>query len=41
MTRISTSLTPAMPAHMRAWPGVFAVPDHDAIRLSRRIAAPH
>jgi len=41
MTRISTTLSPAMPAHLRAWPGVFAVPDHDAIRLSRRIAVPH
>jgi len=41
MTRHSTSLSPALPAHLRAWPGVVAVPDHDAIRLSRRIAVPH
>jgi len=41
MTRLSTSLSPALPAHLRAWPGVVAVPDHDAIRLSRRIAVPH
>ena len=41
MNRISTSLTPALPARMRAWFGVFAMPCHDADRLSRRIAVPH